>query len=175
MSAYSTVHQLGCRAYIMIIAMWAVFVALFVDCHILAESLLTLFANERHLRRPRKWMCLCLGVTFRTVEPLFATGGADRHLGIQDVFANELIPWSKVIKYLMTWNTHHIVSLSCAGVRVSSGRKWPAHRAANGHYVIPILVHSSLVPLALRGQGSRSKTLRGLISCIHMQPLQKMR
>lgn len=82
--------------------MWAIFVALFVDCHILAESLLTLFANERHLRRPRKWMCLCLGMTFRTVEPLLATRGADRHLGIQDVFAMKEYPGPKISKTWMT-------------------------------------------------------------------------
>jgi hypothetical protein len=71
----------------MIITMRTVFVALFVDCHILAESFLALFADESHLRCPRKWMCLRLCMTFRTVEPLLATRGADGDLGIQDVFA----------------------------------------------------------------------------------------
>jgi hypothetical protein len=76
----------------MIITMRAVFVALFVDCHVLAESLLTLFADESHFRCPSKWVCLCLCMAFRTVEPLLATRGADGDLGIQDVFAIEGIP-----------------------------------------------------------------------------------
>jgi hypothetical protein len=92
----------------MIITMRAVFVALFVDGHILAESFLTLFADESHLRCPLKCMCLGLCMTFRTVEPLLATWGADGDLGIQDVFAMEGIPWL-YRKYLMAWETHHIV------------------------------------------------------------------
>jgi hypothetical protein len=44
--------------YIVIIAMRAVLVALFVDGHVLAEGLLALLTYERHFRRPCERMCL---------------------------------------------------------------------------------------------------------------------
>lgn len=88
--------------------MWAVLVALFVDCHILAESLLALLADEGHLRCTRKRVCLRFCMAFGAVEPLLATRGANGNLGIQDVFAmrgNTLV----TLKTPGAWDTHHIV------------------------------------------------------------------
>ncbi len=71
----------------MIIAMWAILVALLVGRHILAERLLALFANKGHFCRPRKRVRLSLRMAFGAVKPLLAARGADGDLSIQDVFA----------------------------------------------------------------------------------------
>jgi len=53
-----------CFDNIVTIATRAVLVALFIDGHVLAEGLFSLLTYERHVRRPRERMGLCLGVAF---------------------------------------------------------------------------------------------------------------
>jgi hypothetical protein len=62
--------------------MWAVLVTLFVSGHVLAKRLLAFFTDEDHFCRSRKGMRLRLRMTFRAVEPLLATWGADRDLRV---------------------------------------------------------------------------------------------
>jgi len=50
--------------HIVIIAMRAVLITLFIGGHVLAEGLLALLTYERHFRRPCERMRLCLGVAF---------------------------------------------------------------------------------------------------------------
>ena len=70
------------RAHIVIIAMRAVLVALFINGHVFAEGLLALLTDECHVHRPHKRMRLHLGVTFGAVVPLLATRGTDGDLGV---------------------------------------------------------------------------------------------
>jgi hypothetical protein len=62
--------------------MEVVLVALLVYGHLFSESFFALFTDEGHVRCPCQRMRLCLGVTFGAIEPLLATRGADRHLGV---------------------------------------------------------------------------------------------
>lgn len=70
-----------------IVAVWAVLVALLESLDVLAEALLALFAREDHLCRAHQIMVGFLGVAFGAVEPLPAAGGADGDLCVEDVFA----------------------------------------------------------------------------------------
>lgn len=71
---------------IMVIAMWAIFIALLIRRHILPKRLFTLLAQERHFRRLRQVMTLRFSVAFGAIEPQFAAGCTYRHLCIQYVF-----------------------------------------------------------------------------------------
>ena len=71
----------------MIVTVRTVLVALIKLCGIFPEGFLALLADERHLRRLRKFVGLGFCVAFGAIEPLFATGRADGNLGIQDVLA----------------------------------------------------------------------------------------
>lgn len=75
------------RSHIVVIAMRAILVALFVRSHILAKRLLALFTHKCHLRRPRKLMRLRLGVALGAVKPLLAAWRADGDLSVQNVLA----------------------------------------------------------------------------------------
>ena len=75
------------QAHIVVIAMRTILVALFVRCHILAESLFALLAHKRHLRRSCELVSLRLSMALGTVKPLLATWCADGDLGIQNVLA----------------------------------------------------------------------------------------
>lgn len=91
-----------------VVAVWAVLVALFKLLNVLAESLFAFFARKDHFEGGLEVVCLGLGVAFCAVEPFaacccvvlamrvrrdgggaegLAAGRADRHLGVEDVFA----------------------------------------------------------------------------------------
>lgn len=74
--------------HIMIIAMWAILVALLVIRHILPESLLALLTYERHLHRLLQSMVLRFLVTLRTVKPLLAARRSYGYLCVEDMFAH---------------------------------------------------------------------------------------
>ena len=77
-----------------VITMRAVLVALIKLVHVFAETLFALFAREDHLHRLFERVRLCVGVALRTVEPLSAARGADRDLGVEDVFAGDLLSFA---------------------------------------------------------------------------------
>ena len=70
----------------MVIAVWTVLVALVKLLHVLAERLLALLAQERHLHGLPEPMVLCLSVTLGAVKPLLAARRANGDLGVEDVF-----------------------------------------------------------------------------------------
>lgn len=72
---------------VVIVTVWAVFVALFIGLHILTESFLALLAHERHLARFSQLMIFSFSVAFCAVKPPLATWCANGHLCIQDVLA----------------------------------------------------------------------------------------
>ena len=80
-------HAKG-ETHIVIITVRAVLVALLVVGHVLAERLLALFADERHLHRFSELVVLRFGVAFGAVEPLFAARSPDRDLRVEDVLAS---------------------------------------------------------------------------------------
>jgi hypothetical protein len=91
-----------------VVAVWAILVALFKLLNVLAESLFALFARKDHFEGGLEVVCFRLGVTFSAIEPFaaccgavlvmglrrdgggserLAAGRADRDLGVEDVFA----------------------------------------------------------------------------------------
>ena len=75
------------NSHIMIIAVWAVFIAFFINSHIFPKSLFAFLAHERHFRRFSKWMGFDFSMTFSTIKPLLAARSTDGHLRVQDMFA----------------------------------------------------------------------------------------
>ena len=76
--------------HVVVVAVGTVLVALLVIAHVLAERLLALLAEEGHLGRFAEAVVLGLGVALGAVEPLFAAGGADGDLGVENVFAGRV-------------------------------------------------------------------------------------
>ena len=72
---------------VVVVAVWAVFVALLESLHILAEALFAFFAGEDHFCGAFEVVIGLFRVAFGAVEPLSAAGSADGHLGVEDVFA----------------------------------------------------------------------------------------
>lgn len=72
----------------MIIAMRTVLITLFIRRHILPKRLLTLLADERHLRSLSQRVRLGLCVTLSAVIPLLAAWSANGDLCVQDVFTD---------------------------------------------------------------------------------------
>jgi hypothetical protein len=62
--------------------MGAVLVTLLIYGHVFSKSFFALLTDEGHVRCPCERMRLSFGVTFGAIEPLLATGGADRNLSI---------------------------------------------------------------------------------------------
>lgn len=75
----------------MIVAVWAVFVALFELARVLAEALFALFAGEDHLKRLLEGMVGRVLMALGTFEPFAAAGGANSDLGVQDVLAHSYL------------------------------------------------------------------------------------
>lgn len=70
-----------------VVAVGAVLVGLLELLDLLAEALAALLAGEHHLEGGLERVRLALVVALGAVEPLPAAGAADRHLGVEDVFA----------------------------------------------------------------------------------------
>jgi hypothetical protein len=91
-----------------VVAVWAILVALVKLLNVLAESLFALFACKDHFEGGLEVVCFRLGVAFSAIEPFaaccravlvmglrrdgggsegLAAGRADRDLGVEDVFA----------------------------------------------------------------------------------------
>lgn len=75
----------------MVVAVRAVLVAVLVFAHILPEDFLALFAGKDHFHGLFEGVCLLFGVAFGAVEPLFAARGANRDLGVENVFAGVVL------------------------------------------------------------------------------------
>lgn len=71
----------------MVVAVWTVLVALFILCGIFPEALLALLAGEDHVVVLSERVVGGFTVAVGAVEPFLATGGADRDLGVENVFA----------------------------------------------------------------------------------------
>lgn len=78
------------ETHVVVIAMWAVLIALLITCHVFSEGLLALFASKRHLRRLREVVVLRFRVALGTVKPLLAAWRTDGDLSVQDVFATQV-------------------------------------------------------------------------------------
>ena len=74
-------------AYVVVIAVRTVLVALFILAHVLSECLFALFADKGHLCRLCERMRLVLCMAFGAVVPLLAAGSTYRDLCVEDVFA----------------------------------------------------------------------------------------
>ena len=72
-----------------VIAVRAVLVAILELLRVLAEALLALLAREGHVEFLEQGVRFAVGVALGAVEPFAAAGGADRDLGVEDVFAGE--------------------------------------------------------------------------------------
>lgn len=77
------------NTHVVVVAVWAEFIALLVVGHILAERLSAFLAHERHLGRLCQTMILFLGVAFGAIVPLLAAWCSDGDLRVQDVFAGK--------------------------------------------------------------------------------------
>lgn len=73
--------------HIMIITVWAVFVALLVRRHILSEGFLAFLAHEGHFRGLGEPVRLHFGMTFRAIVPLLTAGCTNGYLCIENMFA----------------------------------------------------------------------------------------
>lgn len=75
----------------MVVAVWAVLVALLELLHVFPEAFSALLAGEDHLQGWLELVRLGFSVAFGTVEPFPAAGGPDRNLGVENVFAGEML------------------------------------------------------------------------------------
>ena len=71
----------------MVITVGTILVALLVAGHVFAKRLFALFTDKHHLCCLLQSVVLRFGMAFGAVEPLFAARRANRHLGVEDVFA----------------------------------------------------------------------------------------
>ena len=75
----------------MIIAVRTVLVAVLKLLHILSKALFAFFAGKGHLEGLFEVVLLGFGVAFGAVEPLATARGADGDLGVEDVFAGDML------------------------------------------------------------------------------------
>ena len=92
-------HQLAghlrCSRFqdVMVVAVRTEFVSLFKFANVFAECLFALFAGHHELHTLQQLVVVAehIFVALGTVEPLFAAGGPDGNLGVQNVLAHFLI------------------------------------------------------------------------------------
>ena len=87
--ALNTNHGLWCFGIddVVIITVGTILVALLVVGHVFAKHLLALFIDKHNLCCLLQSVVLRFGMAFSAVEPPFAAQRANRHLGVEDVFA----------------------------------------------------------------------------------------
>ena len=73
----------------MIIAVRAIFIALLIHCHVLAERLLTLLTYESHFHSTFQRVGRNFSMAFGAVEPFLTTRRTDGNLRIQNMLATQ--------------------------------------------------------------------------------------
>jgi hypothetical protein len=77
--------------YIMVIAIWTIFIAFLISVHIFPKRFSTFFAYKVHFQRFGKFVVRNFCMTFWTVKPLFAARGTDGNLSVENVFTAQLM------------------------------------------------------------------------------------